>query len=509
MSFILSTLLYLFITVLVLYLYSEYRSYQKISFYTKQGVRYDWKPAILRLFSKEKKKSQNPFEIAQHLTEVYKGEDIALTYIYGTLQVCPLTPKALKEFFEKEKEHTTRSSEQFTDRKGLKEGVDPQERSRGLFKKVYNRENLDLFRPTVAAALKDQIQVLKQKIQSDSSAGSKKVKVDFRKDFVVNFFDKMATKLALGDSPVHRSIPELENMSFHQAVSKSTALWRTKFSLANILTGGLIIKLGLSKAYKESAVLEKRILAYARKVYDEKVEAFAKGEYEPKKGNIMDYLILENDKLKKEGKDLHAREEICRHLLVIFKAGFDTAMVVFANIFLYLVNNREYLLKLREVVRNEFVGDDYTTDALVDQPFLHAVFMETNRLFPGLNRSFSKMVAKPFSLCGVKIRKGDDVAVRFVSLNYNKENFPNPEKYDPTRFVDSKPPRLGFLPFSHGARSCVGRVFGDFLIKILLVELNREFDFSFEEEGYQLKMFHSDFISALTDSTVKVEVLGN
>ena len=222
----------------------------------------------------------------------------------------------------------------------------------------------------------------------------------------------------------------------------------------------------------------------------------------------MDYLILDNAQLKKEGKDLHAREEICLHILDVFRAGFDTSMFVFENIFCYLVKNREYLLKLREVLSEEFAGDDYTTDALVDHPYLHAVFMEANRLFPGLNRSFSKKVVKPFKLCGVKIRKGDDVAVRFISLNYDKKNFPNPEKYDPMRFVDSKPPRLGFLPFSHGARSCVGRVFGDFLIKILLVELHKAFDFSFEQ-GHELRKFHTDYISALTDSTMRAEVLGN
>ena len=163
MSFILSALLYLIITILVLYLLMEYSTYRKISFYTKQGLRYDWKPAILSLFEKEKKEEQNPFEIAQDLTEVSKGDDIALTNIYGEFQVCPLTPKALKEFFDKEKEHTTRTNAQSTSNSFFdKEGEAPL-RARALFKKVYNRQNLELFRPTVQEALKDQIQVLSRR----------------------------------------------------------------------------------------------------------------------------------------------------------------------------------------------------------------------------------------------------------------------------------------------------------------------------------------------------------
>ena len=100
MGFILSALFYLFIAIMVLYILMEYSTYKKISFYTKQGLRYTYRPMIFSLFSKENKR-KNPYEIGKELTKVAKGDDLALTYVYGTIQICPLTPKALKEFYEK------------------------------------------------------------------------------------------------------------------------------------------------------------------------------------------------------------------------------------------------------------------------------------------------------------------------------------------------------------------------------------------------------------------------
>ena len=107
MGFILSALLYLIIAILVLCILVEYNHYQKFAYYTRQGLRYTWKSKIVGFLFKEKN-PKNDFEIAKELTEVAQGDDLALTYANGTIQICPLTPKALKEFFEKEEQHTTR-----------------------------------------------------------------------------------------------------------------------------------------------------------------------------------------------------------------------------------------------------------------------------------------------------------------------------------------------------------------------------------------------------------------
>ena len=353
--------------------------------------------------------------------------------------------------------------------------------------------------------LRKQIQVIKQKAEAEGDS----FQFSLHDDFTLPFFDKMATRLGLGDFEEYLCIPELGNRSFYAAATENTNLSRSCFSIMNILTNGLYVRLGLSKDYNKYLVTREINRKYVFKLIDKRVEMIEKGEYIPTKSNIVDYLILENEELRKAGKEPYSRDEICQHILDVYGAGIDTIMGVFESLFGRVVfkENKEHLETLKNIVRKDFPNDDYSIDALLDHPYLHATFAECSRIFPGLNRSFNKTVIKPFKLCGVKIRKGDDVAVRYLSLNHNKENFPNPDKYDPSRFLDSKkkPPRFSYMQFGHGRRSCVGRTFGDFMVKTFLVELHKAFDFSFPE-GFEPNWFHNDFFSGMVAQKMKLQL---
>ena len=500
MGFILSTLLYLLLAILALYAFLEYYIYQKIAFYTKQGLRYDWKPLILSLITKAK----NPYEIGKGLTEAAKGDDLAMTFIYGGVQICPLTPKALKEFYEMEEEHTSRTLKIIETPSNLQKDGEPPHRARGIFKKIYIRQNIKNFQAMVLACLRNQIKIIKQKIEVEGGS----FKLSLRDDFNLPFFDKMATKLGFGDSEEHLCIPELGNKSFHAAAKEQSDLSRCCLSIPNILTNGLYVKLGLSKEYQKFLEKTEEINQYVSKVIDQRLEGIEKGEYTASKGNIVDFLLLENSNLIKNNKTPYTREEICLHILEVYGAGIDTIMLVFESLFARFVmkENREHLNQLKGVIRKEFSDKNYSIDSILDHPYLHAIFAEASRLFPGLNRSFSKTVIKPFNLCGVNIRKGDDVVIRYLSLNHNKENFPDPDKFDPSRFDGfKKPPRFTFMQFGHGRRSCVGRTFGDFMVKSFLIELLNEFDFDYDDD-FEAEWSHNDFFSNMVEEKVNVRL---
>ena len=54
--------------------------------------------------------------------------------------------------------------------------------------------------------------------------------------------------------------------------------------------------------------------------------------------------------------------------------------------------------------------------------------------------------------------KGLNVAIFLHGMHMNPEYYPNPEKFDPSRFevIGNKLP-FAFVPFSAGPRNCIGK----------------------------------------------------
>lgn len=66
-------------------------------------------------------------------------------------------------------------------------------------------------------------------------------------------------------------------------------------------------------------------------------------------------------------------------------------------------------------------------------------------------------------------------------MHHDADNFPNPEKFDPDRFLPEnvgKNNMLAYLPFAQGPRSCIGTRFAIMEIKFCIVKVFRKYRFS-------------------------------
>jgi cytochrome P450 family 4 len=57
------------------------------------------------------------------------------------------------------------------------------------------------------------------------------------------------------------------------------------------------------------------------------------------------------------------------------------------------------------------------------------------------------------------VPKGTDVNIFVYAVHHNPDVFPNPEQFDPERFMDGYDLRKSpyeYIPFSAGQRNCVG-----------------------------------------------------
>jgi cytochrome P450 len=129
---------------------------------------------------------------------------------------------------------------------------------------------------------------------------------------------------------------------------------------------------------------------------------------------------------------------------------------------------------------------------------LSATLSEVFRTLPTVGVKIIRKIVKPFSLCGVNLRKGDTVGLFPVTSLSREDVYPNVTKFDPNRFLKDatadidgnditypKIPRHSFMPFSTGGRNCIGQYLGEMMVKIVVTEFLREFKFDVISEDWK------------------------
>ncbi|MGV3563671.1 MAG: cytochrome P450 [Nocardioides sp.] len=118
--------------------------------------------------------------------------------------------------------------------------------------------------------------------------------------------------------------------------------------------------------------------------------------------------------------------------------------------------------------------------ALRSIPRLESVIKETLRLHPPLI-ILMRLVQEEIELAGRTIPPGTIVASSPRVSNRLAEDFPDPERFDPSRYLDGRQEdlqnRWTWIPFGAGKHRCVGNAFAMMQIKAIFSVLLRDFEF--------------------------------
>jgi len=118
-------------------------------------------------------------------------------------------------------------------------------------------------------------------------------------------------------------------------------------------------------------------------------------------------------------------------------------------------------------------------------PFTEAVVMETQRIADLVPSGVSRRTLAPTKLMGYDIPENAIVVSLLHNVLHNPDYYPNPAKFDPTRFLDPsgkvvRDPKL--IPFQAGKRICLGEPLARLELFIILASLISRFRFHFPDD---------------------------
>jgi len=193
---------------------------------------------------------------------------------------------------------------------------------------------------------------------------------------------------------------------------------------------------------------------------------------------LIDLLIQARD--SEDGRGL-TDEEIRDNAIVFLIAGSETTSVTMTWFFAHMCQNKDIFAKvIKEVDAALPDPTAFSQEHLEVFPFLQQSVMETLRLTPSVNPIFPRILPEARTIGGVRIPKSLRVVIHPLLVHQDADNYPNPRKFDPTRFeptaIQARHP-YAFIPFGSGRRFCIGRLFALEEISTVLPLLVRSMNF--------------------------------
>ncbi|XP_014599468.1 PREDICTED: cytochrome P450 9e2-like [Polistes canadensis] len=168
-------------------------------------------------------------------------------------------------------------------------------------------------------------------------------------------------------------------------------------------------------------------------------------------------------------------DDMTSQAFLFFLAGSD-ATSTFMSFFTYeLALNTEVQNKLRDEIDEclKLTNGKPTYDVIMNMKYLDAVINETLRLYPltvFVDRFCSRSFELPPAIPGDKsftIKPGMSVWFLPYAIHRDPKYYPNPDKFDPNRFIDGNIDPLVYFPFGIGPRICIGNRYALIICKVV------------------------------------------
>ena len=204
-------------------------------------------------------------------------------------------------------------------------------------------------------------------------------------------------------------------------------------------------------------------LAEWRRQYDTVIDKLIAAERaDPNFEERTDVLALMLRSTYDDGS-IMSRKDIGDELLTLLAAGHETTAATLGWAFERITRHPDLLAALVEEADNG--GNELR----------QATILEVQRARTVIDFAARRVYPPVFQLGEWTIPRGHSMLVSISQIHDDPDLFPDPERFDPQRYIRSKPSSFAWIPFGGGTRRCVGAAFANMEMEVVLRTVLRHF----------------------------------
>jgi cytochrome P450 len=181
----------------------------------------------------------------------------------------------------------------------------------------------------------------------------------------------------------------------------------------------------------------------------------------------FDFLAMYLQATDKEGQAF-TDAELLDELMTLIVAGFETSANTLNWVWYLVAKHPDVEAKLIAEAKEHLPNvSALSADAIASMQYTQQVLEEALRLYPPV-WLFTRRSLEEDELDDFDVPPDTDIYLSPFILHRTEHYWPNPEQFDPDRFIPSEKPKKDrpFYPFSLGPRRCLGEYFSFLEMKV-------------------------------------------
>jgi cytochrome P450 len=223
----------------------------------------------------------------------------------------------------------------------------------------------------------------------------------------------------------------------------------------------------------------KRARAAIERLFAEELRA-RRADGQPRE-DILAQLMAARDE---DGQPL-SDENLLTQIMNLVGAGYETTASSLAWA-LHAIHRDPAVKRMLGEELAMLPAGPWAPEVVARLPYLEAVCHETLRLNPVAPLT-GRTLRTAFTLDGYELPAGAAIGVGIINIHRRADLYPEPERFRPERFLETKPTPYEFLPFGGGVRRCLGMAFALVEMKIVLAEVLTRVELR-AAPGYQVRV---------------------